>query len=256
MDNDILLPVFNKWWVILLITGFTIVRYIISAGSAFLLCYYPGLKFLQKFRIQPSMPKKKQLRHEIIYSFSTVFIFSVVGIAAYFLYINGYTTLYLKTAEYGWGYLFLSLGLMLIIHDAYFYWSHRLLHTKWLFRKIHVVHHRSINPTPLAAYSFHPLEALLESMIIFPFISIFPVHIVVFLFFTTTVIVTNVIGHLGYEFFPEKLRNSSFGKLLTFSTHHNLHHQRNNKNYGYYFTIWDKVMKTLQRENTRLKTLK
>ncbi|MEP6700011.1 MAG: sterol desaturase family protein [Bacteroidota bacterium] len=257
MSHNIMLAIFEKWWwALFFIPGFAIVRYLLSAGSAFLLCYYPGVKFLKKFKIQPAMPKKKQIRHELIYSFSTVFIFSVVGIAVYFLYVNGYTTLYTKIPEHGWGYLFISLGIMLIIHDGYFYWTHRLLHTKWFFKKVHIVHHRSINPTPLAAYSFHPLEALLESLIVFPFIIIFPVHIIVFLFFTFLVIITNVIGHLGFEFVPKKIRNSYFGKLLTFSTHHNLHHQKSNKNFGYYFTVWDKIMKTLQHDANKQGVLK
>ena len=248
MGNNNIPDLLNQWWAIFLFTGITLGRYLFSAGLTFLLCYYPGLKFLRKFKIQPSMPKKKQIRHEIIYSFFTVFVFSVVGIVIYFLYINGYTTLYVKVSDHGWVYFFLSIGIMLIIHDTYFYWTHRLLHTKWLFKKIHVVHHKSNNPTPLAAYSFHPLEALLESLIAIPIITIFPVHVAAFLFFTLMSLIGNVIGHLGYEFFPKKIRTGSFGKLLTFSTHHNLHHQKSNKNYGYYFTIWDTLMKTLQRE--------
>ena len=31
---------------------------------------------------------------------------------------------------------------LLLLHDAYFYWCHRLLHVPWLFRNVHAVHHR------------------------------------------------------------------------------------------------------------------
>ncbi len=247
MDKIHLPPIMNNGWLILLLViAFTTVRYVLLVGIAWLVCYYPGVKSVRKFKIQPVKPRQKQMKHELLFSFSTIFIFSVIGISVYLLYINGYTTIYTDIGQHGWGYFFGSLGIMVIIHDTYFYWTHRLLHTKWFFKKIHTVHHRSSNPTPLAAYSFHPLEALIQGLIVFPFISILPVHIIAFLLFTSLVLVTNVIGHLGYEFFPRKFRNSLPGKYLTSSTNHNLHHQKSNKNFGYYFTFWDKLMKTLQ----------
>jgi len=30
-----------------------------------------------------------------------------------------------------------------LLHDAWFYWTHRLLHTKSLYRSVHYVHHQS-----------------------------------------------------------------------------------------------------------------
>jgi lathosterol oxidase len=249
MDKIDLLPALtNYWWAILVVLAFTTGRYILLPGIAYLLCYYPGLKWVKKFKIQPAMPRQKQMRHELLFSLSTILIFSSIGIIVYLLYINGRTTLYTKISQHGWGYFFLILVAMIIIHDAYFYWTHRLLHTRWFFKKIHTVHHRSVNPTPLAAYSFHPVEALIESLIVFPFITIVPVHVFAFLLFTFLVLVMNVIGHLGFEFIPRKMRNNLPGKYFTSSTHHNIHHQKSNKNFGYYFTFWDKKMKTLQDE--------
>ncbi len=252
MDIINLDPVLDNWGLLILVTlGFTSGRYLLLPGIAWLLCYYPGLKRLKKYKIQPSMPAKKQMKHELLYSCSTILIFSMVGIAVFLLYTRGYTTIYTNMSPHGWGYFFLTLVIMIILHDSYFYWTHRLLHTRWLFKKIHRVHHRSANPTPLAAYSFHPLEALLESLIVFPFITIWPVHLFAFLLFTFLVLLMNVIGHLGFEFIPDQVRNSLPGQYLTSATHHNLHHQKSNKNFGYYFTFWDKLMKTLQNEIAR-----
>ena len=33
------------------------------------------------------------------------------------------------------------------LHDAWFYWTHRLLHHPWLLRRVHYVHHQSTVPT-------------------------------------------------------------------------------------------------------------
>jgi len=40
------------------------------------------------------------------------------------------------------------------------------MHHKKLFRWFHLVHHQSTNPSPWAAYAFHPLEAVVEAGII------------------------------------------------------------------------------------------
>lgn len=101
-----------------------------------------------------------------------------------------------------------------------------LLHTKWLYKKIHVVHHKSVNTTPWTAYAFHPAEA--------------------FMFFTFVAVATNIIGHLGFEIIPEKTRSSLIGKFFASSTYHNLHHQGNKINFAYYFTFGDKIMDTLR----------
>ncbi|MEO6613594.1 MAG: sterol desaturase family protein [Chitinophagaceae bacterium] len=244
------LPLDNWWWAILLMLVFNTARYILVPGIAYLICYHSPSSWVKKFKIQPAMPGKKQMRHELLYSFSSILIFSVILVAGYLLYINNHTTLYTDIHQYGYGYFFLSLVLMIILHDTYFYWVHRLLHTRWFFKKIHRVHHRSANPTPLAANAFHPLEALILGLIVFPLITIWPVHILALLLFNSIVVVTNVVGHLGFEFMPARLRHSSPGKYISSSTHHNLHHQKSNKNFGLYFTFWDALMKTLQADRS------
>jgi Delta7-sterol 5-desaturase len=247
MPGLIILNILTDWqWFALIILVFAAGRYILLAGSAYYIFYKRGFNHLRSYKIQPNLPKQKQIRNELLYSLFTVMVFSSVGFIAYLLYMHGYTTIYLKVSDHGWIYFFFSLILLIIVHDTYFYWTHRLLHTKWLFKRIHSVHHRSVNPTPWAAYSFHPLEAFLESLIVFPFITFFPIHIAVFLFFTFIVLLMNVIGHLGYELLPRWFRNNGLGRQLTSSTHHNLHHQKSNKNFGYYFTFWDKLMNTAQ----------
>ena len=50
-----------------------------------------------------------------------------------------------------------------LLFDLWFYLSHRfLLHSRWGYRHIHIVHHRSVDPTPFARNSVHPVEGLLN----------------------------------------------------------------------------------------------
>jgi sterol desaturase/sphingolipid hydroxylase (fatty acid hydroxylase superfamily) len=235
----------NHWgWFLFALLVLAAGRYILFAGTAYLSCYRFWFNVFRKYKIQPSKPKQKQLFYELSYSFSTIAVFSATGFAGYLLYVNGYSKIYFTVNERGWLYFLFSILLMIIIHDTYFYWTHRLLHTRWFFKKIHYVHHRSVNPTPLAAYAFHPLEALIESLVVLPIITIIPVHIGALLLFTFFVLFMNVMGHLGFEFMSDRMRKSRIGKLFTSSTHHNLHHQKCNKNFAYYFSFWDTIMKT------------
>ncbi|WP_201983424.1 sterol desaturase family protein [Hymenobacter rubidus] len=234
--------------IVLALVVLAFARYAVLAGLSYALCYRPGLPGLQRFKIQPRSPKADQIRHELVYSSSTAYIFALLGVLVYWLYTRGHTTLYTDVRQHGWAYLSLSGGLVLVLHDTYFYWTHRLLHTRWLYRHVHTVHHRSTNPTPWAAYAFHPVEALLEGAVVFPLILVFPLHIYVFAGFLGVVLLSNIVGHLGFEFVPQTKRSSFWGRLLSSATHHNLHHQLFTKNYGYYFTHWDRWMNTAQAE--------
>jgi len=42
--------------------------------------------------------------------------------------------------------------------DAYFYWTHRLLHTRWWFSRVHKYHHIFTDPSALAQAAMHPVE--------------------------------------------------------------------------------------------------
>ena len=236
-------------WKIMILVIFLIAlgRYLFLAGSAYMICYKAGIKFLNRYKIQPRPPREKQIKNELLFSLSTISIFSLVGIIVYFLYRAGLTTIDLDINEHGWVYFFCSLVIMIVLHDIYFYFTHRLLHTPWLLRNVHIVHHRSVNPTPLAAYCFHPVEAVLEALIVFPFVMLLPVNLFAFLVFTFLVLLMNVMGHLGFEFMPRRIRSSKVGKFFTSSTHHNLHHQKINKNYGYYFTWCDQLFNTIHK---------
>ncbi len=234
-------------WIICLLLTFTACRYILIPGISYIIFYVFGKDLFKKYKIQKAPPASKQVKRELTFSISTILVFTLIGIIVVTLYKNNYTTLYTNIHDFGWPYFILSLVIMIVLHDTYFYWTHRILHTKWLFKHIHKIHHQSTNPTPLSAYAFHPIEAFIESLIVFPFIMIFPIHVLAFTIFTFIVLVMNVIGHLGYEFLSSDRRNRSPLDMLTSSTHHNLHHQQTKKNFGYYFTFWDKLMNTLQQ---------
>ena len=137
-----------------------------------------------------------------------------------------------------------ELAAMILLHDAYFYWAHRFMHTKWLFRRVHRVHHKSRTPTPWAAYAFAPPEAILEAGILPVTALLLPLHEVTVILFVTHMIVRNVVGHAGVELFPNWWLRAPLLRLITTTTHHDLHHSHGGYNFGLYLTWWDRWMKT------------
>ena len=224
-------------------------RYIILASIAFLVFYVIQQKNWGFKKIQRKLPKDQDYLREIAYSIITAFIFAGIGFVVFTKPVLQYTKLYLDIHHYGIGYFLLSILLMILVHDAYFYWTHRLMHHKLLYRFMHKIHHHSTNLTPWAAMAFQPLESVVEGSIIAIIAFIFPVHPLAIGIFLLFMMMYNVYGHLGYELYPKGFSKNVIGKWINTSVNHNLHHQHFNGNYGLYFLWWDRWFGTLHQGN-------
>jgi sterol desaturase/sphingolipid hydroxylase (fatty acid hydroxylase superfamily) len=189
-------------------------------------------------------PDKSKLWNEFKWSAWTLVIFSLTGVITYYEKKAGYTYIYNDIMEYGWGYLIFSVFAMILIHDTYFYWAHRFMHLKWVFPYVHKVHHESLNPSPWAAFSFHPIEAVMEAAIVPIIIHIMPAHGIAILSFLVYMTFMNAFGHNGFEVYPSGFTKNLFTGWNNTPTHHNMHHRYFNCNYGLYFNWWDKICGT------------
>jgi lathosterol oxidase len=223
-------------------------KYFLIAGPAFLTYYLFLRNRISYKKIQQRFPKKQDYLREIFYSTLSIIIFSVPPLLMlYSDTIRPHTTFYTDLSEYGIAYAVLAFPLMLLMHDTYFYWAHRLMHHPLFFKAVHLIHHKSTNPSPWAAYAFHPLEAIVESLIFVIFLFILPVHSIHLTFFFIFSLVYNVYGHLGYELYPKSFHRHWLGKWVNTSVAHNMHHRYFRGNYGLYFTIWDRLMGTMNK---------
>ncbi len=223
----------------------SLLRYAVLAGGAWLIFYRWRPRWTHARKIQPAAPAAHQVRREIGWSLLTLAVFALVALAVFAAHDHGLTRLYTPVALHGWGWFWLSVGLMLVLHDAYFYVTHRLLHTPWLLRRVHYIHHQSANPTPWAAFAFHPVEALVQIGIVPLIVFTLPVHPGALAVFLLLMTLLNVGGHLGFELYPAGWVRHRVGRWHTTSTHHNQHHQRGRGNFGLYFTHWDRWLGTL-----------
>lgn len=224
-------------------------RYFMIAGLAFLLFYIVWRNRFFYKKIQTRFPKNQDYLREIFYSFLTICIFSFVSVVL-FVHprVAPLTTRYLQISDHGWTYYFMVFPLMFLMHDTYFYFSHRLMHHEALFKWFHLVHHKSTNPSPWAAYAFHPLEAVVEVGIVIIFLFTIPIHKSHLLIFFLMMIIYNVYGHLGYELYPKDFNKSFIGRWINTSVNHNQHHQYFTGNYGLYFLFWDRIFGTVRED--------
>ena len=218
-------------------------RYAITAGAAFLLLLVFAGQLAGR-KIRPDSPKREQMRREFWASLRTSAIFALGGVISVMGSAAGFLKSYDDPSKFGWGYFWFSLGALIVLHDTWFYFTHRLIHDPRLFRRFHRLHHKSHNPSPFTAYSFDVGEAAINAAFVPLTLLVLPVSQPAILLFLTHMIVRNVAGHSGYELFPAWRNGRPVFDWLTSVTHHDLHHAQAGWNYGLYFTFWDRAMKT------------
>ena len=111
--------------------------------------------------------------------------------------------------------------------SIHFFFIHRFLHWKPLYRIAHSVHHRNTNIGPWSGFSMHPVEHMLYLSYIF-IVFILPAHPLHIIFMLQFNSVGTAIGHAGFESLVifKKLKIS----LSPFD--HQLHHRYFDCNYG------------------------
>jgi sterol desaturase/sphingolipid hydroxylase (fatty acid hydroxylase superfamily) len=222
--------------------------YVLLAGALWLFFYVVFRAAFRHRRISRREPTARQVGREVLHSLRSLAIFGGVTGGVVYAVTLGWTRMYHRVDQHGWGWFFASIGLMILLHDAYFYWTHRAMHHRWLFRLVHHTHHKSTSPTPWAAYDFSAVEALVQAGIGPLIVFTIPVHPAAFGLFMAWQLVFNVLGHCGHELFPRWFMRSPAGLVLNSVTHHALHHEKFRANFGLYFNVWDRLMGTNHRE--------
>lgn len=239
---DVFLEALGQQWVRNMFTDMT--RYAIFAiGFWFVL--WVALKGLMRSRkIRTETPPARQLVLEFLVSLRTVAVFSSVGLIPFVLERAGWLHSHQAGLALGPVWFWVCLGLMIVAHDAYFYWAHRTMHDPRLFRRFHRRHHLSHNPSPFTAYSFDIGEAAVMAAFVPIWVILVPTPWPVVGLFVLHQIVRNTMGHSGYELFPAGRDGKPMFDWLTTVTHHDLHHAEARRNFGLYFTWWDRWMGT------------
>lgn len=206
-----------------------------------------GLFALLTARVRPGLyaRRARQIRKEIGWSLLSAAIYGVpAGIVLWGWQHHGWTRITADWSAYPLWYVPLSVFAYLFVQDAWFYWTHRWMHTPRAFRLAHAVHHQSRPPTAWTAMSFHPIEAFTGAIVVPLLVFVVPIHIVMLGLVLTIATVMGVTNHMGWEMFPRWLVHSPVGDWMISASHHERHHEDYQCNFGLYFRWWDKACGT------------
>ncbi len=218
-------------------------RYLISAGGVYFVLSVLLSSWSEKYRIQKRRASVKDIIRECTHSLRTLAVWACIILVIQAAMKQGWNPIYRDIHAYPIWYTLISLPLLFILHDAYFYWTHRALHHPALYRRLHRSHHISVAPTPWACLSFSVGEALLMPLFLPLVMLLLPLNNLVILIFFYSTIMRVAMGHAGIEFHPKSWVDSPLD-IFTSTTHHDMHHSRFQGNYGLYFTYWDRWMAT------------
>jgi Delta7-sterol 5-desaturase len=224
--------------------GIILLRYFLVAGGTYWFFYSPFSQAFANHEVQHRIPDRRSIQRDIKLSILSAGVFALAAAFILSSYSLGITRLYSDAQQYGVWYLGMSYGLVLLLQDAYFYFTHRLFHHPLLFPWLHQGHHRSRYPTPWTSFAFDPLEAIVQSLFLLGIVFIIPLHFITVIAVLTTMTVWAVLNHLGIDRLPSSFPHHWLGRWCIGPAHHSIHHLKYTVHYGLYFTFWDKWLGT------------
>jgi sterol desaturase/sphingolipid hydroxylase (fatty acid hydroxylase superfamily) len=239
--QDLFIALAGNWFTN--VTG-EAVRYAAVALAVWLVLSVLFVGVTKTRKIRPASPPTKQLITEFLVSLRSTAIFATLALIPFGLQHAGVLTGPAIAASWGPLWFGASLVLMMLAHDAYFYWAHRIMHDPRLFRRFHRRHHRSNNPSPFTSYSFDIGEAVVMGGFVQLWVLLVPTPLPVVGLFILQQILHNTLSHSGYEVMPARKDGRPLFDWIAAVTHHDLHHGQAGWNYGLYFTWWDRWMGT------------
>lgn len=219
-------------------------RYVVFAVGVWFILWVVLAPVLKSRKIRPSIPAASQLLLEFACSIRSIAVFTTICLSMFGLYYAGLLSGPKVAAAWGPVWFWVSVALVILAHDTWFYWTHRLIHHPRLFRSFHRRHHKSHNPSPFTAYSFDIGEAALNALFVPLWMACVPTEWSALAIFMAHQLVRNTLGHAGYELFPATRDGRPRLDWLTTVTHHDMHHGEAGWNFGLYFTFWDRLMGT------------
>lgn len=135
----------------------------------------------------------------------------------------------------------ISIAFFFLAEDYLNYWIHRWLHSPWMYKNVHYLHHEYNAPFALAASYAHPIEIVLLGIPTFTGPIIAGPHLYTLWVWLMMRQYEAIDVHSGYEL-PWNL--NSYFSFYAGTEHHDYHHHMYSGNFASVFTWCDRIYGT------------
>lgn len=178
---------------------------------------------------------------DIKWIISTLFCNTAITIIGYKLYQYNFIKIDFHSTIFS---LLFDIIILILLMDLFMFVFHYSAHKLTWFSPIHQLYHTHIETNVYSLFVLNPIETLG-----FGFIWLFLIAIIQFNFFSIIVylilnLTYGILGHVKKDLFPAFWNSNIFTKWISTTKFHSNHHKNQSHNFGFYFTIWDKIFKT------------
>lgn len=237
---------FELWWVALLFGRNLALVLLLYGGLHLYLHVFEGQGTALRFSRKPLATDsgrflfRNQVRDNMVRSLaSAVPILTGYEALTYWGFANGYLGFFEAGPGLFWAWFGILVLLTPVIHSVHFYFTHRLLHVRPLYRAIHALHHRNVDIGPWSGLAMHPVEhaVYFSTVLVQWLLALHPVNA---LFQIQIAIFNAATAHTGFE----KLRLGPRLAIEGGSHFHYLHHKFFECNYGGSLVVLDRLFGT------------
>ncbi|MGC5327438.1 sterol desaturase family protein [Brevibacillus sp. SYSU BS000544] len=218
---------------------------------------YKQPRWAEKYRIQEKVGQSARI------IMPSIRYYTVNGLIFFTLLVLSWPLLRMTSVHMGpippWYVILLQVLFFIYFEDFLFYLLHRALHTRFLFKHVHSVHHRVTVPWAITGNYMHPVEFILIATCVLAGPVLLGSHVVtiwIWIVFRQWLAANE---HCGYEFPWNPNRIFPFYDGVAY---HDYHHSKNKGNYAAFTGLWDRVFNTmspgfhehLERRNRKAET--
>lgn len=233
-----------QWYYYILITVVSANILFLGVGGG-LHYYYYHLKRDQdkQWKMQPGRYLSKRLaRHAVLLgTFNMNVASAAFGFLGWGVLEQGWGQIYYDINDYSYGWAALSVFLAFLLIEGLAYYIHMAIHTPFLYKHIHQIHHYYSTPTFFTISAMHPLEWIIHASYVIAPAFLFPMHWALYLFVMMTTFFYGFWDHAGIKLgFNLPLHGSN--------KFHDDHHKYFHVNFGFLTPIFDRIHDTVRRE--------